>query len=233
MAERVTKCIFLVTTSSVDRSYAVTYWAPLLARDTSSTIVPEEMKTRATIGKAPAGVDEQLIRLAQQGDPAALRTLVDTCHGRIFAIAFRLLGRRELAEEVTQETFLKAFRSLKRYRARAPFVVWLAVIARNLCRDLARRPRLEIYADAPVPAAPPGDNPEIKFLGRERIDGFQRALMKLPFSLREAFVLRQVEGLEYSEIAKMLRITTSNAKVRVHRARTALLQALAEVDNDV
>jgi RNA polymerase sigma-70 factor (ECF subfamily) len=147
-----------------------------------------------------------------------------------------------LAEELTQDAFIKAYRNLSSFREEARFSTWLFRIAVNLCHDhresLAARVRrkeasldgLEQQAlDPRTGTARPDELVE----DREVAAGFQAGLDALDATYREAFLLRHQEGLGYVEIAEILEISRANAKVRVHRAREMILDALRARGFDV
>jgi RNA polymerase sigma-70 factor, ECF subfamily len=172
--------------------------------------------------------DDLAISRVLAGDDDAFRELVDR-HGRaVFGVAYRITGRVEDAEDVVQETFLKAYRQLNRFEARANFRTWLHRIAANCAVDLLRaRPKREVAeeaetlerAAAAVGAAggelPP---PERSLLGvqiTERIAGAMRLLTEME---RATFTLRHFEGLSIDEIAGMLGLNTGATKHSIFRA---------------
>jgi RNA polymerase sigma-70 factor (ECF subfamily) len=175
--------------------------------------------------------DAELVRRARDGDPTAFEALVDRHYGDCLRYAFRMLGDRADAEEVVQDTFVRAYRSLRRYRERDQFRAWLLRILINRCRSraaaLRRRLRhLDAFAASrdPVPAAP---MPNGGF-GR----AVQRALAALPPDQREAFLLRHLEDLSYDEIARITGAGLSALRMRVKRAREKLAQLLEEYRGD-
>ena len=140
-----------------------------------------------------------------------------------------------LAEELTQDSFLKAYRALDSFRGASRFSTWLYRIAVNACHDhresaAARRRTQETSLDRleyhDLDPAAPGSRPDQAVEFDEMAEHFEAGLAKLEPTHREAFVLRHQEGLEYGEIAEVLGISAGNAKVRVHRAREAILATL-------
>ena len=175
--------------------------------------------------------DADLVRRARDGDPAAFEALVDRHYRDCLRYAFRMLGDRADAEEVVRDAFVRAYRSLWRYRERDQFRAWLLRILINRCRSraatLRRRLRiLDAFAASsdPAPAAP---TPNGRF-GR----AIQRALAAPPPDQREAFLLKHVEDLSYDEIARITGAGLSALRMRVKRAREKLAELLEEYRDD-
>jgi RNA polymerase sigma-70 factor (ECF subfamily) len=179
--------------------------------------------------------ERALLDLARGGDTRAYGRLVRVYQDLVYGVVFRSVRDDETAEELTQDVFLKAFRALGSFRGESKFTTWLYRIAVNVCHDeresLAARTRsretsLDDTDPATAdPAASAGRPDEIVEAG-EMASMFQVGLDALVPIYREAFLLRHGEDRTYEEIAEMLGISVSNAKVRVHRAREMLLAAL-------
>ena len=162
--------------------------------------------------------DAMLARRVLDGDTAAFTTLVDRHAAACTRFATRMLGNREDAEDATQETFLRAYRSLARYEERQAFRTWLFQILINRCRTAAvrrqRRHRMFLVDDDAIavasvrPAAEAGD---------VRAE-LQRAIDALDPDQREAFLLKHVEQLSYDEMAAATGVGVSALKMRVKRA---------------
>lgn len=174
--------------------------------------------------------DAMLVRRCLKNEPAAVRALVEQFQGMVFGLCVRLLGNRHDAEDVTQEVFLRVFRSLRRWDEARPLQPWVLGIAANRCRTwrsrAVRRPAAVNYLDdtAPdprtdLPAA--DDAPE---LARE----LTRALADLRPEYRTAFVLFHERGQSYEAIATALRRPVGTVKTWLHRARLELLDALRQ-----
>ena len=152
-------------------------------------------------------------------------------HGaRVYRIAYRLTGNRYDAEDLTQEVFVRVFRSLERYTP-GSFVGWLHRITTNLFLDGVRRKQRSRFDSLP-------DNAEDRFPGRDRSpaddhadamfdDDIQRALDELSPEFRAAVVLCDVEGLSYEEVADALGIKLGTVRSRIHRGRSQLRETLA------
>ena len=187
---------------------------------------------------APSEREQVWIRQARMGDARAFDHLVKLYQDRIFALVKRQVSDFELAEELTQDVFVKAFRGLDRFRGESRLGTWLFRIAINQIRDYKRGKRahadarlipLESRTGCAPPSAATSAAPDTELSEKELADTFSRALSLLTHDQRTVLLLRHQEGLEYDELASTLGITKTNAKVRVHRARERLL-ALVRAD---
>ena len=159
------------------------------------------------------------------GDDDAFRELVERHSRAVFRVAYRVTGRVEDAEDVVQETFLKAYRQLDRFEARANFRTWLHRIATNCAVDLLRaRPKREV-AEEPetlerAPGTPAGEMPppERSLLGVQIRERLTSAMTLLTEMERATFTLRHFEGLSIEEIAGMLGLKTGATKHSIFRA---------------
>ena len=173
-----------------------------------------------------AGDVDELVVAARAGDRAAFDALVRATYVDTYTLAHRLTGDDEDARDVTQETYLRAYRGLRRFRGDAQFTTWLYRITANCASThLGRRARHrheELHDDLPVDDLRPGADPvgraEQGAL-RERVN---QALRGLPPRLRAVIVLRDIYDLPHEAIAAELGISESAAKVRLHRARRKL-----------
>jgi RNA polymerase sigma-70 factor (ECF subfamily) len=184
----------------------------------------------------------QLIARARKGDTRAYGALVELHQHRIFGLVFRMVRDHGLAEELTQDVFVKAHRNLDGFRGSARLSTWLYRIAVNTCRDHAgsrrereRRAQTSIDDPAltdlePVSGEP---RPDSELEGRELEEAFAAALDRLDATYAEPFLLRHQEGRGYAEIAEILGISVANAKVRVHRAREMILSTLRDAGHAV
>ena len=162
--------------------------------------------------------DAMLVRRVLDGDTAAFTTLVDRHAAACTRFATRMLGNREDAEDATQETFLRAYRSLARYEERQAFRTWLFQILINRCRTAAvrrqRRHRMFLVDDDAVASASVRPAAEASDLRAE----LQRVVDALDPDHREAFLLKHVEQLSYDEMAAATGVGVSALKMRVKRA---------------
>lgn len=194
-----------------------------------------EPATGSGVAAGGAAESHDWVQRARQGDLEAFAELVREHHGAVYAVVRRMVDEDQVAEELTQDAFLRAFRGLPGFRADARFSTWIHRIAVHLCLDWRasrrhRQERLETSLEALSAAGydPATEEPgpdQIREL-REAEASLQRQLATLSDEHRAAFLLRHQEGRSYEEIAEVLGITVTNAKVRVHRAREALLRGL-------
>jgi RNA polymerase sigma-70 factor (ECF subfamily) len=165
---------------------------------------------------------------AAHGDTVAFDRLVAEYHERVLNVAYRMVSRREDAEDICQEVFVKAFTALPRLRDRSQFGSWLLRITANCARDALRRRRrrkddLDLDEIGPVPS----DDDHARETERDDASRVvQRLLMGLPERHRIVLVLRDIEGLSYEEMAQALSCTVSSVKNRLHRARKLFRERL-------
>jgi len=192
-------------------------------------------------GNAPGVViddpDADLVQRWQAGDEAAFAELIKRHESRVFRLLYRMMGSREDAEDLTQETFLSLHRHGHRFRAEAKFSTFVYRVAANAAlnrrRSLGRgRARIEKLkhrqlAGDDLPSSP--RDPEDSTLGVELSEHVKVALDELSPSLRMPVVLYDIEGLAYGEIAKILGIAEGTVKSRIHRARGALREHLKQL----
>jgi len=175
--------------------------------------------------------DATLVRRVLDGDTAAFTTLVDRHAPACTRFATRMLGNREDAEDATQETFLRAYRSLARYEERQAFRTWLFQILINRCRTAAvrrlRRHRMFLVDDQAIAEASVRPVAEASDLRAE----LQRAIDALDPDQREAFLLKHVEQLSYDEMAAATGVGVSALKMRVKRACERMQWMLREASD--
>lgn len=172
--------------------------------------------------------DERLVQAFQQGDLAAFDLLVLRWERKVQGTVYRVLGTEEDARDVTQEAFLKAFRSLRGFKGEARFSSWLYQIALNLCRDRLRRKRGRAFVsldsveeDGGLPAQ--ADLSPYDLAERGALCGLVRgALAELPDEQREVIVLKEYQELTFAEIAEILDVPLSTVKTRLYRGLVGL-----------
>lgn len=175
--------------------------------------------------------DVELVALAQQGDRAAFGKLVERHGPEIYQLAFRLTRHRELAADVAQETWIRAWKGLLSFRREAAFTTWLYRITVNTASSARRkhgRHQTTDLADAPEPEALESSLPEHNVDQAELRNRLSLALHSLPPGLRTVVVMKDVEGWSHQEIADALEISVTAAKVRLHRAHQRLQRRLHE-----
>ncbi len=174
-----------------------------------------------------AETESSLIRLAQTGDRNAFGELVRRHYGPVVNVVYRLCGDIRLAEDMAQETFLKAWMKLPTYRPEYRLRNWLYRIALNASVDVLRRRREEtvdeqILDELPEQAA----SPETILMEKEQTAMVQQALKSLPEASRSVLVLREYGDLTYQEIAQVLTIPIGTVMSRLNSARTLMRETL-------
>lgn len=174
--------------------------------------------------------DAEFVRRVRAGDQAAYAVLVARYRTRLGRYAMHMLGDRDDAEEALQDAFVRAYRSIARCTDDAKFGAWLFGILVNRCRTAgrraARRQRMFVRDDASLARAAAAEPPEAP----DWDVTVRRALDRLVPALREAFLLKHVEELEYEEMAQLTGAKVSALKMRVLRAREQLRALLSEVE---
>lgn len=174
----------------------------------------------------------ELIARAQQGDRAAFAALVRAHQDEVYTLARRLVGDPHLAADIAQETLVRAWRALPRFRGDAQLSTWLHRITVNTAwtlKDRARRTAgvpLDDYRE--VAAIPGPDDPETAGELLELRGRLRSAFERLPEGQRQVVVMKDVYGWSHGEIAEAMEISVTAAKVRLHRARARLARDLEE-----
>jgi RNA polymerase sigma-70 factor (ECF subfamily) len=188
--------------------------------------------------------DHDVVARARDGDQEAFRVLVERYQGRLHSLALRVLRDPEQARDAVQEAFLKAYTSLDRFEGRSSFYTWLYRLAMNLCLDLKRRDHSDRRLETPEPAdlervatveSRPADQrhwrdhedaPDEAVSRAELREQVARAIATLPEASRETLILREIEGLSYTEIAEALDIPRGTVMSRLHYARRRVQEIL-------
>lgn len=188
------------------------------------------MNLRASLSnRIESDSDEALVMRARDGDYAAFEMLFERHRALVYRFAYQMRGRRDDAEDMVQEAFVRAYQNLNRYRDEAKFTTWLLRIVSNLCTDQARmsqrRTNLEQKeATSGLDWMTIGEfeNPIDNLEQDRRRVVLRKAIAGLPVHHRQMIVMRDIEEREYTDIAEVLGITIGGAKLRVLRARRAL-----------
>lgn len=180
--------------------------------------------------------DESLVARARQGDFNAFEKLFERHRDLVYRFVYQMSSRRDDAEDLTQEVFVRAFQNLHRYRDEAKFTTWLVRIATNLATDRSRmyqrRQTLENQesgAQGALAWMTVGsiDDPVDNLEGHRRTALLRQAISELPDHHRTVIVMRDIEEMEYKDMSEILGCTIGGAKLRVLRARRALRDRLA------
>jgi len=182
-----------------------------------------------------------LVRRCVAGDAAAWEEIVQTYNRRIYNICYRFAGSADDAQDLSQEVFIKMYRTLSTYDAdRGAFMTWVTTITRNLLVDHFRKTKQDRMTDsldgAPSEhedAIPLSDQiadkgllPDVRVQSRETGETVHRALQKLSPELREAVILRDLQDMDYKEIATVLKVPEGTVKSRINRGRAELARLL-------
>ena len=172
--------------------------------------------------------DDALIRRCLRGDQLAWEAIVRQHWRKVFNVAYKFVGKHDEAEDLTQDIFLKIFKSLDTFDRRANFQTWLTSVSRNLCIDHYRSVRKERETidrevdPGQLSPASPDQSPYAALEQRDRVELLRQAMATLPPSLRTAVLLRDIQELSYQEIADRLRLPEGTVKSRINRGRTEL-----------
>lgn len=186
--------------------------------------------------------EQELIQAARWGDQSAFAQLVTANQAMVYSLAYRMTGNPEDAADLTQEAFLNAWRGLGRFDGRSSFSTWLYRLTSNACIDFLRREKrrvaLSMTLDEPEEdgerqADLPDDrySPQRELERREAAEAVRRGLAALSPEHREVLILRELEGLSYTEIAQALDLEEGTVKSRISRARLALRDFLQKDGN--
>jgi RNA polymerase sigma-70 factor (ECF subfamily) len=182
--------------------------------------------------------DARLIQRALRGDQFAFKHLLKKYHDPIFNLVYRMIHDKQQVEDLTQETFVKAFASLKYFNDEYAFSTWLYKIATNSSIDFIRKKKLNTFSiDKPV-AMEESDfsfelpdttyQPDKTLIQGQRSKMIEEAINKLPEKYRKVIILRHTEERDYAEIAKILKLPIGTVKAHIFRARELLNKALRD-----
>ena len=199
-------------------------------RYSTQSLMPQDLPASADI--------EALIRRCLRGDQLAWDAIVKQYWRKVFNVAYKFVAKHDEAEDLTQDIFLKIFKSLDTFDRRANFQTWLISISRNLCIDHYRSVRKEretidraVDANDLTPTSPePG--PIAALEHRDRVALLRQAMSALPDTLRTAVLMRDIQELSYQEIADRLRLPEGTVKSRINRGRTELARQIRKLRGD-
>ena len=178
-----------------------------------------------------------LLRRAARGDERAFTAIVTEFEGTVYRFAYHIVGNREDAMDVSQEVFVKLWRSLSSFRGDSSFQAWLLQVTKHTALDLLRK-----QAHAPlsltrsdkegenttvdIEDTDTNANPQAAYEKSETVETVRRAIAHLPEDQRQILILRDMEGLSYETIAQALSLEIGTVKSRLHRARNSLCDLL-------
>ncbi|MFS1514633.1 RNA polymerase sigma factor SigW [Chengkuizengella sp. SCS-71B] len=178
----------------------------------------------------------KIIKLAKKGNHQAFSDLVDLYKNKIYHLGYRMLGNKQEAEDITQETFLRVYKSIHKYDAKYKFSTWIFRIGTNLCIDRLRKRKNAFSLDAEtiegegidgydiLPSE--DDSPDQQLIISETQRHVREAIDKLPEKYKSVVVLRYLHDLSLQEVGDILNMPVTTVKTRVHRGREYLRKKL-------
>ncbi len=180
--------------------------------------------------------DLKIIESCLLGNTRIFSRLIDNYKNMVYNLAYRMSSSPHEAEDISQETFLRAFQSLARFNSSYKFSTWLYQITLNIIRDKYKKKEIDyVSLDAPIETddsefyiqpADSTNNPEEIMAQQEDARVIQQAILSLPLKYREVIVLRHLQDLSYIEVANILKLPQGTVKVRLYRAREQLRKIL-------
>lgn len=178
--------------------------------------------------------DEELVAKSQNGDKEAFEQLVIRNQDLVFSLAFKLSGNRDLANDIAQEAFIRAWRAIEKFRGDAAFSTWIYRITVNTAWTLRKKAKKHTLANIEETQEPiiidEKKDPELIAINSDLSFVLRQALNKLPMEQRIIVELKNIEGRSHKEIAEYLGITVTAAKVRLHRAHQKLRVMLEDLE---
>lgn len=181
--------------------------------------------------------EKDLVERAKSGDIEAFEQLVISCQKKVFNIAYRMIGNYEDANELAQEVFLKAFRSIKKFKGDSLFSTWIYKVTANVCLDEIRKRKKKVvisldreieFNDGEVKRQIPDNapTPDMEAETNELKSAVNESIAQLPDDYKSMIILRDIQGFSYDEISKIVNCPEGTVKSRINRARQALKKIL-------
>src|SRR5437868_7758414 len=177
--------------------------------------------------------DPEVLRRAQRGDERAFAQILRAYETPIFNYVYRIVGDRALAEDLTQEVFVRVYQALPRFSLRCKFTTWLFQVTKNRVLDELRARERRPVSPLTLDDIPPLESVDPPVERVETMDALWRAIEALNVDLKMALLLRDVVGLSYTEIADSLEITLATVKWRIYKAREEVQAALRSEERRV
>lgn len=177
--------------------------------------------------------ESRLIRLASGGDPGAFNELLGAHERRMYAVALRMCGNAEDAQDCLQEAMLRVWRAISGFKGQSSFSTWVYRITMNTCLDELRKRKnrpntsLDTLVESGWAPADEDDTPEKHALRREARQSLEGFIQELPEDMRAAEVLRDIQGYAYEEIAEILGANVGTVKSRISRGREKLREKIS------
>jgi len=178
-------------------------------------------------------IDGRIIEACQQGDRAAFQLLFETYKDKVFSIAVYSSGDRALADDITQQIFLKLFTAIRQFRGESEFTTWLYRLVVNACLDERRRRRRLLPWGESVAMRKAGERKpqEKQYARREVSEAVQAAIGELKPKFRLPILLKYIEGLSYEEIASVMGCSKGTVASRLNRGHSQLAKRLSHLNN--
>lgn len=181
--------------------------------------------------------EKDLVDRARMGDVEAFEKLIEGCQKKVFNIAYKMIGNYDDANELAQEVFLKAFRSIKKFKGDSLFSTWIYKVTANVCLDeIRRRKKRRVYSldddmelnDGEVKRQIPDNSPtpDLEVESNEIKNAVNKSIQELPDDYKSVIILRDIQGFSYEEISKIVNCPEGTVKSRINRARQALRKIL-------
>ena len=179
--------------------------------------------------------DSYLVRQSQEGDARSFELLVVKYQKRVFNVIFRIVHNRDVVEDLAQDTFINAFKSIKSFKGNSSFYTWLYRIAANVSLNYLSKQKKALFVDddsaleseaVTTREAKAGTSPENNLGNKELGEAISGAVMKLPEDIRVSVVLREYDGLSYEEIAEVMDCPIGTVRSRIFRGRAILQDSL-------
>lgn len=187
----------------------------------------------------PSATDEELVQRAQRDDDRSFGELVTRYETKVYSLALKMLRNPEDAEDVLQETFLRAYRGIKSFQGHSTFSTWIYRITANSALMKLRKKQLPTVSiddaderEAPINIADWAPGPVERLMSEETRKAMEDAIEALPPEFRQVFILRDVEELSNAEVADVLDLSVAAVKSRLHRARLKVRNRLAQYFNE-
>jgi len=198
-----------------------------------------ENKKMNILDEVSEAYERELIRkITETKDKESFYHLVKLYDGKVFSVAYRILGNKDDAVEIAQDVFVKVYRKIGQYRGEAPFGSWIRKIAVNLSLNRIKTRKNDALNGASTYIGSTSENndqetPESSFAANERQKALMNAIMNVPEDFRAAVVLKDIEGYKYEEIARMLGVNMGTLKSRLSRGRLELKKQLYGIKEEV
>ena len=182
----------------------------------------------------PAPTDEELVRKSKEGDERAFGELISRYESKVYSLALKMVRNPEDAEDVLQDTFLRAYRGIKSFQGASTFSTWIYRITANSALMRLRKKQLPTVSiedaderETPVNIADWTPGPVEQLLNRELQQVMDEAIRALPPEFRQVFVLRDIDEMSNAEVADILDLSVAAVKSRLHRARLKVRNRIA------